>query len=87
MEKRIQVKPLIVLWKKLIIIRFFFLLGCPIDTEHKSKRWCSTKVDKYGNHVTHQSQYGYCSNSCPIHNGGGSGGHGGGGGGGQSNFF
>jgi len=53
--------------------------GCPIDTEHKSKRWCSTKVDSYGNHVTHQSQYGYCSNSCPIHNGGGSGGHGGGG--------
>ena len=37
--------------------------------------------------MTHQSQYGYCSNSCPIHNGGGSGGHGGGGGGGQSKFF
>ena len=37
--------------------------------------------------MTHQSQYGYCSNSCPIHNGGGSGGHGGGGGGGQSDFF
>ena len=70
--------------KKTWLLYFFFLPGCPIDTEHKSKRWCSTKVDSYGNHVTHQSQYGYCSNSCPIHNGGGNGGHGGGG---QSNFF
>jgi len=41
--------------------------GCPVDPENNSYRWCSTKVDGYGNHVTGQGRYGYCDNSCPSH--------------------
>ena len=33
----------------------------------KDKRWCSTKVDANGNHVTGQDEYGFCSPDCPIH--------------------
>ena len=25
--------------------------GCPIDQEDESKRWCSTKTDKNGDHI------------------------------------
>ena len=56
---------------------FLAFLGCPIDADHKSKRWCSTKVDYNGNHVVKQNQYGHCSSSCPVDNSNsGSGGYG-----------
>ena len=56
---------------------FLVFPGCPIDADHKSKRWCSTKVDYNGNHVVKQNQYGHCSSSCPIDNSNsGSGGYG-----------
>ena len=41
--------------------------GCA--PEVKSETWCSTKVDKNGKHVTGQSEYGVCSNSCPNQTG------------------
>ena len=44
--------------------------GCPIDPDDSSHRWCSTKVDGYGNHVTGRGKYGYCSRSCPKHQSG-----------------
>ncbi len=37
--------------------------GCPIDPEDSSKRWCSTKVDANGNHLTGQGAYGECGPS------------------------
>ena len=56
---------------------FLAFPGCPIDADHKSKRWCSTKVDYNGNHVVKQNQYGHCSSSCPVDNSNsGSGGYG-----------
>lgn len=56
---------------------FLVFPGCPIDADHKSKRWCSTKVDYNGNHVVKQNQYGHCSSSCPVDNSNsGSGGYG-----------
>ena len=44
--------------------------GCPKDLFEEDKRWCSTKVDADGNHVTGQNKYGFCSPNCPIHNDG-----------------
>jgi len=41
--------------------------GCPVDLVDKDRRWCSTKVDRSGNHVTGEDKYGFCSNNCPIH--------------------
>ena len=41
--------------------------GCPVDPDDKTKIWCSTQVDGYGNHVTGKGKYGYCSNTCPKH--------------------
>jgi len=41
--------------------------GCPVDPDHRGKRWCSTQVDGYGNHVTGKRKYGFCSNTCPKH--------------------
>ena len=43
--------------------------GCPVDPVDSSKRWCSTLVDKGGNHVVDQNKYGHCSDTCPIHRG------------------
>ena len=40
--------------------------SCPVDLEDPSKRWCSTKVDGYGNHVTGAGEYGYCGPDCPL---------------------
>ena len=45
----------------------FFDLGCPVDTQDNSKRWCSTKVDKNRNHMVGQNQYGNCNQFCPRH--------------------
>ena len=47
----------------------FLFIGCPLDSDDKTKRWCSTKVDSNGNHVVKQNEYGHCSKNCPIHNG------------------
>ena len=49
-----------------------FFLGCPLDPDDKTKRWCSTKVDSNGNHVLKQNEYGHCSKNCPIQNNGNS---------------
>jgi len=42
--------------------------GCPKDLFEADKRWCSTKTDSKGNHVTGQNEYGFCSPNCPVHN-------------------
>ena len=39
--------------------------GCPIDPDDSSQRWCSTKVDSYGNHITGQGNWGHRSSICP----------------------
>ena len=41
--------------------------SCPVDSDDKSKWWCSTKVDSNGNHVPNQNEYGHCGSSCPAH--------------------
>ena len=41
--------------------------GCPVDPNNNAFRWCSTKVDEYGYHVSGQGRYGYCDDFCPIH--------------------
>ena len=46
---------------------FFLIQGCPVDTQDNSKRWCSTKVDRNGNHMVGQNQYGNCNQCCPRH--------------------
>ena len=38
--------------------------GCPVDRKDKTRRWCSTKIDKDGKHVN--GNYGFCSKNCPI---------------------
>jgi len=40
--------------------------GCPTDPtdETKTKRWCSTKVDETGNHITGGDNWGYCTEGC-----------------------
>ena len=43
-------------------------LGCPVDHENASKRWCSTKVDSKRNHVVNQNEFGYCADNCPVQN-------------------
>ena len=45
------------------------MVGCPIDHEDNSKRWCSTKVDSNGNHIANQNEFGYCADDCPTSNG------------------
>jgi len=42
--------------------------GCPIDPDDSSQRWCSTKVDSNGNHITGQGNWGHCSSKCPKQN-------------------
>ena len=40
--------------------------GCPTDQtdETKTKRWCSTRVDETGNHITGGHNWGYCTKGC-----------------------
>ena len=67
MEIHIQVKTTnIYSYQHILII--YDTLGCPVDVDDKSKRWCSTKVDSHGNHIAHQNQYGHCANNCPAYN-------------------
>jgi len=41
--------------------------GCIIDYNDPgdNRPWCSTKVDRDGEHVGGQNQWGFCGNSCP----------------------
>jgi hypothetical protein len=41
--------------------------GCPVDLEDPSKRWCSTRVDANGEHITGAGEFGHCGPDCPIH--------------------
>ena len=38
--------------------------------DNNNELWCSTKVDRNGNHVVGQNQYGYCNKFCPSDNSG-----------------
>lgn len=38
--------------------------GCPTDPEDETKRWCSTKTNKKGVHVTGSNSWGYCTTGC-----------------------
>ena len=38
--------------------------GCPTDPVDKSKRWCSTKTDENGNHITGDANWGHCTPGC-----------------------
>ena len=46
-----------------------YFLGCLVDHEDNSKRWCSTKVDSNNNHIANQNEYGYCADNCPTSSG------------------
>ena len=46
-----------------------YYLGCTVDHEDNSKKWCSTKVDSNSNHIVNQNEYGYCADNCPISSG------------------
>ena len=39
--------------------------GCPTDPIDTTKRWCSTKVDETGTHITGGDNWGYCTKGCP----------------------
>ena len=39
--------------------------GCPPDPVEAGEHWCSTKVDKDGNHITGGGFYGLCKTECP----------------------
>ena len=41
--------------------------GCPPDPIEAGEFWCSTKVDKDGNHITGKGFYGLCKSECPKH--------------------
>jgi len=41
--------------------------GCPIDPEDKTKRWCSTKTDENGVHISGDGAWGYCTPGCKAH--------------------
>jgi len=41
--------------------------GCPVDLEDTSKRWCSTRVDANGEHITGAGEFGHCGPDCPIY--------------------
>ena len=43
--------------------------GCPVDPDDSSKRWCSTRTDRKGNHIIGQNEYGHCDITCPNHPG------------------
>ena len=37
--------------------------GCAMDTMD-GKFWCSTKVDRFGQHVSGKGEWGHCSDNC-----------------------
>ena len=38
--------------------------GCPTDPNDESKRWCSTKTDENGVHITGGGNWGHCTPGC-----------------------
>ena len=38
--------------------------GCPTDPNDETKRWCSTKTDEDGIHVTGDGNWGHCTSGC-----------------------
>jgi len=38
--------------------------GCPTDPIDEKKRWCSTKTDENGVHITGTGTWGYCTSGC-----------------------
>ena len=38
--------------------------GCPTDPNDESKRWCSTKTDENGTHITGDGNWGHCTPGC-----------------------
>ena len=38
--------------------------GCPTDPVDETKRWCSTKTDENGIHITGNTTWGYCTPGC-----------------------
>ena len=49
------------------IIKGVLYFGCPPDPVEAGEHWCSTKVDKDGNHITGGGFYGLCKTECPRH--------------------
>ena len=42
--------------------------GCPTHPKDKNQRWCSIKIDEFGNHVPDESDnYEICDKLCPVH--------------------
>ena len=39
---------------------------CIRDEAPKGKAWCSTKVDKDGNHIENEDLWSICGTGCPI---------------------
>jgi len=39
--------------------------GCILDSDPENKYWCSTKVDKEGNHIPNEGNWAHCSDGCP----------------------
>ena len=39
--------------------------GCPVDPVHPDRRWCSTKTNSSGHHVSGQGKFGFCTEDCP----------------------
>jgi len=42
----------------------FTFNGCPTSPSDKTKRWCSTKTDENGVHITGDKTWGYCTSGC-----------------------
>ena len=40
--------------------------GCTSENDPDGRSWCSTKVDKNGDHVQNQGQWGHCSDQCRV---------------------
>ena len=39
---------------------------CPIDPDDSNQRWCSTKVDLNGKHITGEGHWGHCNSKCNL---------------------
>ena len=39
---------------------------CTLEQATNGAPWCSTRVDKYGNHIGGQGNYGECAPNCPL---------------------
>jgi len=41
--------------------------GCTNVNDKDGKYWCSTRVDRFGNHVVKANEWGYCDQNCRNH--------------------